>query len=243
MILTVDAGNSRTKWGVFDAGGKLIANGTLDNSELQSLAQPLPAWLDCERVVISNVAGPAVSENISALLNPLAIPIRTITAQPAACGVRNAYTNPKQLGCDRWAALIAAWNHYRQPCIVATAGTALTVDALSASGVFLGGLIVPGYRLMRQSLALASTALDQPPGILQDFPATTADALHSGALRALAGSVHGMCTLLQQHEGGDPLCILSGGDAAMLAGGLHRPCEIVDNLVLQGLLLIERELV
>ena len=242
MILTIDAGNSRTKWGVFDAGDKLITNGALDNSELQSLAQPLPAWLDCERIVISNVAGPALSEKISALLNPLGIPTRTITTRPAACGVRNAYTNPEQLGSDRWSALIAAWNQYRQPCIVATAGTALTVDALSGSGGFLGGLIVPGYRLMRQSLALTSTTLDQQQGTLQDFPTSTADALHSGALRALAGSVHSMCTLLRQHEGGEPLCILSGGDAAMLAGELHRPFAIVDNLVLQGLLLIEREL-
>jgi type III pantothenate kinase len=242
MILAIDAGNSRTKWGVFDTDDKLIANGALDNSELQSLTQPLPAWLDCERIAISNVAGPALSENISALLKPLAIPMRTITAQAAACGVKNAYINPELLGSDRWAALIAAWNHYRQPCIVATAGTALTVDALSGSGDFLGGLIVPGYRLMRQSLALTSTALDQQRGALQDFPKSTADALHSGALRALAGAVHGMCTLLRQHEGGEPLCILSGGDAAMLSGELHRPCEIVDNLVLQGLLLIEREL-
>ena len=240
MILAVDAGNSRTKWGVFDAGDTLIAHGALDNAELQSLAQPLAAWRDCQRVVISNVAGPALGEKLSALLNPLAIPMRTITVQPAACGVTNAYGKPEQLGSDRWASLIAAWNQYRQPCIVATAGTALTVDALSGSGVFLGGLIVPGYRLMRQSLALTSTALDQQQGTLQDFPTSTTDALHSGALRALAGAVHGMCTRLQQREGREPLCILSGGDVAMLAGELHRPFEIVDNLVLQGLLLIEK---
>ena len=248
MILAIDAGNSRTKWGVFDAGGKLIAQGALDNSELQSLAQPLPAWRDCQSVVISNVAGPALGEKIGALLLPLAIPMRTITAQPASCGVTNTYVNPEQLGSDRWAALIAAWNQYRQPCIVATAGTALTVDALSGSGEFLGGMILPGIGLMQQSLLDSTAGIRESMGEWQDFPTSTANALYTAALTAAAGNVKGMAARLQRHSRAEPLVVVGGGDAKLLAECLlerivmTNKLVIADNLVLQGLLLIENEL-
>jgi type III pantothenate kinase len=251
VILAIDAGNSRTKWAAFDPAGELKAQGIYVNTELVAAEVPV-VWHACSRAIVSNVAGSVVAEVLQAKLHTLAIPVRWAAASATACGVRNSYESPQQLGSDRWAALIAAWQHYRAPCIVANAGTALTVDALGCSnqnghGVFLGGLILPGFNLMLNSLAAGTSGLAQLSGSLQDFPTNTGDALHSGAISAMTGAITSMMEKLHQRESRKPHCILSGGDAALPAEALQRQTSIAnhvviaDNLVLQGLLLIERE--
>ena len=248
MILTIDAGNSRTKWGVFDAEGELQVHGACLNADLAVMQVPL-AWKSCKRVVISNVAGPALAETLKALLGTLNVSIRWIMPTDSACGVKNGYASPQQLGTDRWAAMIAAWQHYHEPCVVVNAGTALTIDALvrdGQHGVFVGGLIVPGIRLMQQSLAQATAGVGVLPGSFSDFPVSTGDAVYSGALLAAVGAIKAMFANLQYRENEPPHCILSGGDAGLLADVLLSDAEvakhvvIADNLVLQGLLLIEK---
>lgn len=249
MILAIDAGNSRLKWGVFDIDGELRAHGMCLNTEFGSEA-PI-AWRACKRAVVSNVAGEVIAEKLNVVLRPLDIPIRWVVASAQACGVSNSYTTPQQLGTDRWAALIAAWQHYRAPCIVVNAGTALTVDALGVDkiaghGIFLGGLIVPGFNLMQMSLTHDTAGIRALPGTSQNFPTNTGDALYSGALSAMVGAVESMIIKLQQREGQLPRCVLSGGDATLLAEALKdselaNNVVIADNLVLQGLLELERE--
>ncbi len=248
-ILTIDAGNSRTKWGVFDSAGELKAHGVSLNQELSAV--PV-AWRACKRAVVSNVAGDAFAKHLNALLQPLAIPVHWVTATAENCGVKNSYSDPQQLGTDRWAALIAAWQHYHAPCVVANAGTALTVDALGVDkktghGIFLGGLILPGFNLMQTSLIKAAPSLAGGSGSMQNFPANTGDALHTGALSAMAGAVESVVIKLQQREAGAPRCIVSGGDAMRLADALNASAivnnvVIADNLVLQGLIELEREI-
>lgn len=245
MVLTIDVGNSRTKWGVFDAAGELRAHGACLNADLDKMEMPV-AWASCQRAVISNVAGTAVADKLKALIN---MPANWITATGYACGVKNGYATPQQLGADRWAALIAAWQHYRKPCVVVGAGTALTIDALGTDGqqgIFVGGLIVPGLRLMQQSLTQGTAGVGALPGGFSDFPASTGDAVYSGAVAAMAGAVKSMRAKLQQRENQPPRCILNGGDASLLAEILSADAEvanhlvIADNLVLQGLLLLEK---
>jgi type III pantothenate kinase len=240
MILAIDSGNTRTKWGVFDTSGEMAAQGAVDNSYLGWLAQDGAAWTGCSRAVVSNVAGGAVGQQLQTLFEALQLPALWVKSGAAACGVVNNYASPEQLGTDRWAALVAAWNRYRQPCVVATAGTALTVDALSARGEFLGGLILPGKTLMHESLADGTEALSVGQGRLHDFPSRTEDAIASGIAFAMAGAVERQCAALERREG-TMRCLLSGGDGQWLAAALPRPAEIADNLVLNGLFLIERE--
>lgn len=240
MIVAIDAGNTCCKWGVFDASGVLVRQGTIDTAQVTALAHAGQDWLGCRRVVLSNVAGAAVGRQLQAVCDQLGLPLMTIVATPSACGVTNGYLPPALLGVDRWAALVAAWNRYREPCVVATAGTALTVDALSSQGEFLGGLIVPGRRMMQSALAAGTAGLGEPAGVLQHFPVNTGDAICSGAWLAMAGAVERMCHALQAREGRAPRCVLSGGDAAGLQVVLPSPAEIADNLVLHGLWLIER---
>jgi type III pantothenate kinase len=241
MILAIDAGNTRTKWGVFDAAGENVAQGVLENSQFDQMIRESVAWAGCRRAVVSNVAGTAVERQLRSLFERLQLPVLWAKAEAASCGVTNGYESPGQLGTDRWAALLAAWNRYREPCVVAMAGTALTVDALSANGVFLGGLIVPGLQMMHQALAAGTAALPLAEGDLCEYPTDTAAAIYSGGINAMAGVVERMCARLEERESRPPRCLLSGGDAARLAAALHAPFEIADGLVLEGLYLIESE--
>jgi len=263
MILAIDAGNSRTKWGVFNAAGELQTHGACVNAQFDSQAAP-SAWRSCSKAVISNVAGTDMAAKLAAALKQLNISPATVQSSISACGVHNRYEQPEQLGTDRWAALIAAWHLYHAPCVVLNAGTALTIDALAADdehkgGVFLGGMIVPGFRLMQDSLYQRTAGIGEYPGSLQAFPRNTGDAVYSGALTAMLGAVSIMLHRLQQYlstqqQALSVRCIITGGDAALLAQALNddaafaglvadldKQVIIADNLVLQGLLLLERE--
>ena len=241
MILAIDAGNSRTKWGVFDARGRLVAQGAQDNARLDALAQHVETWKGCRKLLLSSVAGPAVDSALQAIAESLGLPLHRVHSSAEAGGVRNGYRSPEQLGSDRWLAMIAAWQRYREPCVLASAGTALTIDALSSHGQFLGGLIVPGVRLMLTALHTGTAALPLSEGAWCEFPTNTDDAMVSGTLSAAAGAIERMHAALQASEGRPVRCLLAGGDADRLAAALHMPCEILDNPVLQGLYLIESE--
>lgn len=235
MILAVDAGNSRTKWALFAADGVPLRRGAADNSDLAPFAEALRALPPPRQAVVACVAGEAVAGQLRAALAGLACPVTWAAATPQACGVVNGYAVPGQLGVDRWAALLAARQLQRGPCIVVLAGTALTVDALSARGEFIGGLIVPGAQLMRAALAAGTAAVAPPPGQYADFPRCTADAVHSGIVAALAAAVERQCRLLEERESVAPACLLSGGDAPLLGAALARPATLVEDMVLQGL--------
>jgi type III pantothenate kinase len=237
-MLLIDAGNSRCKWARVE-GGQWLQQGAASYADWPALRTTLLALPRPARMLVANVAGEAVAARLRELAAELGCTLQFARSQHEQCGVRNLYQQPEQLGVDRWLALLAAWQHEGRACLVVTCGTATTVDALSDAGEFLGGLILPGLALMRQSLAQGTAQLGLQEGIPQDFPRNTADAIHSGAMRATIGAI------LQQHArlaGRQPVrCLLSGGDAGAIAPLLGVPCEQVDNLVLLGLHLTEQE--
>jgi type III pantothenate kinase len=193
------------------------------------------------RILISNVGGMEAKAALSEVISRWEAEPQWITAVAYQCGVRNYYTYPAQLGGDRWAALVAAWELEGQGCLVVDAGTALTVDALSDTGEFLGGIITPGIDLM-QKMSLGDIALLKPEdGKFCDYPDNTADALYSGAMHAMAGAVERMAALLASTLGRVPECILSGGAAQQLQLQLKVNTKVMDNLVLEGLVVIARE--
>lgn len=232
-MLLLDIGNSRCKWARVEAGRR-TAHGALDNAEIDTLKQvfaclPVPAC-----ILVSNVAGAAIEARLRALLSVWPTEATFIVARAFQCGVRNGYTHPEQLGSDRWAALVGAWQRVGGACLVVNCGTATTLDALSADGEFIGGLILPGVELMQHSL-LARTALSPTEGgILCDFPLNTADALLSGAVRATQGAIAQQYNFLQRRYGA-ARCLISGGAAAVVLPQLAVSCERMDDLVLHGL--------
>jgi type III pantothenate kinase len=167
--------------------------------------------------------------------------IRWLTATPSACGVVNRYSPAGSLGPDRWAALVAARlralesDTPAQPVIVVNAGTAVTVDTLDADGVFRGGSILPSMRLMLRALADNTAALKVAPGGFADFPTNTADALYTGALQAVCGAIELARARVSTH-GAPVRCYLAGGAAPEIGPHLAAPVDLVDNLVLEGVL-------
>lgn len=237
-MLLIDAGNSRIKWAL--AGDTAWQQqGALELAQAGSLRQqfsslPLPVPVP-DRILVSNVAGDAAAQQITAACADWGRPLEFIAAQLEQCGVRNAYDQPARLGSDRWAALIAAWQQVQGACLVVHCGTATTVDALSDDGEFRGGLILPGIELMQQSLAAATAGLRTHHGEWREFPRNTADAMASGAIQASCGAI------IRQHQLlGLPNapCLLGGGAAEQIRPHLQLPLVMVDNLVLRGLQII-----
>lgn len=155
-------------------------------------------------------------------------------ASAQACGVRNAYARPEQLGADRWAALIGARGLLASACLVVCAGTATTVDLLAADGEFRGGLIFPGFDLMRAALAGNTAQLPLAEGEFKSLPRNTLDAIVSGCLQAQVGGIERMFAGIASEPGA--VCLLTGGGAARLSPHLNIPLQLTDNLILDGLL-------
>ena len=240
-LLVLDAGNSRVKWGLHSGLG-WVAQGATPNGEIGTLA--LRQWHNLPRpagAVGVNVAGEAVRMRIEALLARWRVTPAWLTASAAACGVVNGYARPEQLGADRWAALVAARRRagatdlFPAPVVVVNAGTAVTIDTLDGDGRFRGGVILPGLRLMLQALADNTSGLKAPPGTYQDFPTRTADALYSGAVQAICGAIELARKRMQSHDA-VVKCLLAGGAAAEIAPHLSGDPEVVENLVLEGVL-------
>lgn len=246
-ILAIDAGNTRVKWGLFDATGRLAGHGACLNTELAGLRFP-----GAERVVISNVAGSTVEAQLKTLLANHA-DTHWVTSQTEACGIKNSYLQPEKLGTDRWAALIAAWHIKQAPCVVVNAGTAVTIDALE-NATFIGGVIMPGMDLMQQSLYLGTAQLPiqnvREKVDISIFAKSTNDAIYAGTLYAIVGAITQMMMELQKKTGQTPWLLMSGGNAAVIHKQLTQHdtrhditdvtnlAIIVDNLVLQGLFLL-----
>ena len=238
MIVCVDSGNTRVKWAAHD-GNAWLAQGAAAQGDLAGLAA-LPGSLPAPAVVMAaNVAGQAAAAAIAEALAPWAGRLAWARSAAAGGGVANGYANPGRLGVDRWCALIGARALSSGACLVVGAGTATTIDTLDAGGRFLGGLILPGFDLMRAALARNTAALPLADGSYATLPTTTEDAIFSGCLEAQLGAIERAWERLA----GERECLLFGGGAPLLGLHLVIPHRRVDNLVLEGLRILAGETV
>lgn len=230
MKLLIDAGNSRVKWALWDGVG-LSEVQALPHAELARLGEDW-AGLAPSAILAANVAHAQVRCAIEAVAPGT---VQWQRAQTEAQGVRNHYRNVAEQGADRWLAVLGARQLCDEDVVIASAGTALTIEALTAEGDYLGGDILPGYRLMLQALAQNTAQLDRPAGVVSVFPQGTEDALATGAIDALCGAIERMTRRLATHTGRRPQLLLTGGDAALLQSHLPQGARMVDNLVIYGL--------
>ena len=238
MILAVDCGNSRLKWGLHENGGWRKA-GAVPVSELGRLERSWRRLLPADKVVVANVAGRSVRNRLETLFARRSMVPAWVKAKRHECGVTNGYGRPDQLGPDRWAALIGAWSILRGPCLVVTAGTATTVDVLRGDGRFVGGVILPGLDLMKRSLTRGTAELPFARGRFSAEPRNTADAIETGCLLAQAGAIERAFATMEHGAA----CVLAGGAARRIARHLNIPVRLVDNLVLEGLVRISQDAV
>ena len=235
MNLTIDAGNSRVKWGWHDgkAWHSLATVSLIEFAAANHDINPFAATHENPaRIIISNVAGEAAHQLIVNWTSIFEAEPHWLHGEKERCGVTSAYDHPEQLGPDRWAAQVAARGLYEGPCLVVNSGTATTIDVLSAQGVFEGGLILPGVDLMRFVLHEHTGRLPLQPGNYEATPRNTLDAIETGCWHAQAGAVERMARAMPPGA----LCIVSGGAGRVLADKLEGlECRYVDNLVLEGL--------
>jgi type III pantothenate kinase len=234
MILAIDAGNSRVKWGWHDGHGwsSLATVSLIEFAAANHDINPFAATHENpERIVIANVAGEGAHQlliNWTSIFDAEPLWLR---GEGERCGVKSRYEKPDQLGPDRWAALVAARALHAGACLVVNAGTATTADLLSAQGEFLGGLILPGVDLMRFVLHEHTGRLPLQEGRFVEAPRNTVDAIESGCRHAQAGAVERMYRI----AGKGAQCLVSGGAGPALIERLGIPCRYVENLVLEGL--------
>ncbi|WP_428087553.1 type III pantothenate kinase [Candidatus Thioglobus sp.] len=149
---------------------------------------------------------------------------------------KSAYTEPQNLGVDRFLAMIACIDkNPNQDLLIIDAGTALTFDLVLANGAHQGGLIMPGLGTLRRSFKKFSS--DSKNLTLNSTGANTPDAWDFGTANMLMSVIN---TQIEQHQQKHPdlKIILTGGDAKMIALRLQYLVKIQQNLVLDGLALI-----
>ncbi|TFG83468.1 MAG: type III pantothenate kinase [Chromatiales bacterium] len=152
MKLLVDIGNSRIKW-AFGVADRFVAQGEAFGDVEPSLGVMLESRYEPEEIRVANVAGADAGFRIAALLAER-FRIKPVFAGSAAvgAGIRNGYSDPGQLGIDRWLALCGAFSRYKAPICVVDTGTATTLDLVTGDGKHKGGLILPGIELMQLAL-------------------------------------------------------------------------------------------
>lgn len=220
MILLIDAGNTRIKIGWLDiATGRredvALALRHADVAELALRTKQL-AFTPIAAIGV-NVAGQDVARDLAETLQRLhSLDIRWVHSRRMAGGITNAYEVAEQLGADRWVSMMGLARHTDDAAMLATFGTATTLDTLGprdkekGTRLFHGGLILPGPALMRSSLAAGTANLPEGKGEAVAFPIHTHQAIATGIAAAQAGAL-----LRQWREGlekfGVPPMVYSAG--------------------------------
>ncbi|MDH5204983.1 MAG: type III pantothenate kinase [Hylemonella sp.] len=249
-FLAIDVGNTRLKWALFETptpGARLLAQGAEFLDHIDRLAETSWAQLpspDCMLGCV--VASDAVKHRIEAQMEIWDVAPQWVVSSTFEAGLTNGYDHPARLGPDRWVAMIGAWHRMlaqegsARPIVVVMVGTAVTVEAIDASGRFLGGYILPGHGIMLRALESGTAGLHVPTGDVRPFPTNTSDALTSGGTYAIAGAMERMVYHLRQHSGRDPWCVMAGGAGWKMAPSMLTHFELAENLIFDGLLQVAR---
>lgn len=250
-ILLVDIGNTRAKWAVL-RGARLSAPRALAHragqAEFTALVRAAPR--DLKRVIAVSVMGQKFERALAAAVRArFGLRTEFVRSARSAAGVRNAYRDVWRLGADRWVGVIAAHALAgRRPALVASVGTALTIDGVTADGRHLGGAIAAGPDTMISSLLAGTQGIrrrargarrggSRTRGL---FAADTASALEAGAAFAAAAFVDRAGVEARAALGAKPLLLLTGGGARALQPYIKSGFRLVPDLVLRGLAVLAR---
>jgi type III pantothenate kinase len=249
MILLLDIGNTRIKW------AQAMNDALAPQQSLLHRDVPAQTWTKQlfrerfrpARLLVSNVAGDEMAATIrrEAERSWHVQPEFAVTSASAA-GVTHAYPQPGFHGVDRWLAIIAARHMTANAACVIDAGTAVTIDAVDSRGLHLGGVIIPGIRMMVDSLLTRTSDLGRkargsgPRAAtrrkIEMFASDTAQGIENGALFAIAAAAdRGVTELARTMKGDRPSVYLTGGDAERIHALMTTEPDMVPDLVLRGL--------
>ncbi len=237
MILEVDIGNTRLKWRLLNLAGQVSRRGAVGLNEFEEFEGQL-ADQPVMTVRASCVAGVRAEEDLSLLCQRLWQTTPSFArVVDGIGGVAIGYSSPSRLGVDRWLAMIAGYHQLSSACVVIDAGSAVTADFISNDGQHLGGLILPGARLMRDALLAHTDAVKPGPLTLPQkwMPGCdTLSCVENGVVAALTGLVAEISDYAESQCGAGVRYMVCGGDANALACHDTRLTVCAD-LVLDGL--------
>ena len=248
MYLLIDSGNTALKWSFvqdeqLSPMSSLIVSPEKISEQLQAIVSSQEKS-KVKRVFVSNVAGANRQNEISNWCrNTYRIdPIYAFVGEEFN-GLVNAYNPIEKLGVDRWLALIAATSCFKRPICVVDIGTAVTIDAIDDKKHFIGGVILPGLDLMRQSLQQNTDAIGlmQDQDVISIFATNTKQGVISGTSLAIAAAVEKMIEKLHRQTNQSVTCVLTGGNALQVKPHISQSVEYIPDLILKGLYLWEKE--
>lgn len=232
--LQLDIGNSSAKWRLVQ-GGILIANGHYRPGDSGSQALLLNCTDVLDAIWISSVAAAAAEQALAALLTrQWGITPWFARTEAHTAGLHNSYAEPGRMGVDRWLAMLGARQREHGRLCVVDAGSALTIDIVSATGQHEGGYIIPGPALMERALLLDTDRVrfDEQIGYALAPGTSTAEAVRHGIALAQAGAV----VLALEQAGSEPITLFycgGAGETLMRLG--QRAGQWVPDLVFEGL--------
>lgn len=257
MLLALDVGNTNTVLGLYrlsgEKAGELAAHWRVTTHRTQTADEYGVLFVNLftmsglsvdvvKHIIISSVVPPVESTLRRVCeryfhLQPLFVEPGIKTGMPVLVD------NPSELGADRLADCIAAYERYGGPCIVVDFGTATKFEVISEKGEYLGGVIAPGLNLSADALfaraaRLSRVDIKRPAKVIGT---NTVGHLQSGLYYGYIGLVDGVLERIFEELGAKPRVIATGGLAHMVAADSKYIAEIDDMLTLDGLrILFER---
>jgi type III pantothenate kinase len=249
MLLCVDAGNTQTVIGLFNdaelADHWRIAS--VVERTADELALMIQQFLGFHGFSFeSQISGVAISSGVPRVTTELRemceryFGFTPLVLEPGVrTGMPILYDNPKEVGADRIANAVAAYELYGGPSIVVDFGTANTIEAISDKGEYLGGAIFPGIEISLDALfaraaALRRVELVEPRHVIGK---STVESIQSGALYGFSGQVDALVERFQK-ELGDCTVVATGGLAEPILPHSHTIQHYEPWLTLQGLRIV-----
>jgi type III pantothenate kinase len=249
VLLAIDVGNTQTHIGAFE-GEELVEHwrfGTDVEATADELAIRVSSVLELRGLSFGEIDGSIVSSVVPTLSPEYAqmasryLEARHIAVVPGVkTGIVIRMDNPHELGADRLVNAVAAYDRFGGTCAVVDFGTAITFDAISAKGEYLGGVIGPGVRVSMEALTeraakLPRVELAEPPGVIGK---STQESMQSGMIFGFAGAIDSIARRLVDELGAEVSFIATGGGAEAIVPYCDMVGEIDDLLTLTGLRII-----